>query len=176
MVSTFAQQFQPMLEQMVDTAVSKYIQKTQNDPQSANNNSNLAKTMRKQSRQQIYNLDRVEQTEKKNDIKIRGIEYVGDEDTAQIVVDLASKVQVDIKKEDFTCYRLGKPEKSSRPILVKLHNQHKKIELMRAKKNLATAAAGKFIEEDLTRLRSKLYFEVRHNENTTKDRTIEWWW
>ena len=118
--------------------------------------------------QQIYHLDRVEQTVKKNDIKIRGIEYLGEEDTAQKVIELANTVQVTIRKEDFTCYRLGKPDKVSRPILVKLHNKHKKIELMRAKKNLANAAAGKFIEEDLTKLRSKLYYEVRKDENTTK--------
>ena len=41
---------------------------------------------------------------------------------------------------------------------------------MRAKKRLG---AGKYIDEDLTRLRSKLYYEVRQDTNTTKYWTID---
>ena len=126
--------------------------------------------MKQQARQQIYHIDRIEQFDKRNDIKIRGIETATDDDLAQKVVDLVTGVSVNLTKEDFTCYRTGQSDKASRPVMVKLHNQKKKLEIMRAKKRLG---AGKFIDEDLTRLRSKLYYEVRQDTNTTKYWTID---
>ena len=71
----------------------------------------------------------------------------------------------------FICYRTGKLENPSRPILVKLHNQRQKVEIMRAKKGLG--GSGKYIDEDLTKLRGKLYYEIRKDANTTKHWTVD---
>ena len=69
-------------------------------------------------------------------------------------------------------YRMGTTNGRSfpRPIMVQINNRpKKKTKIMMGKKKLRQ---GLYIEEDLTKLRSKMHFEVRKNENTTKTWTI----
>ena len=75
--------------------------------------------------------------------------------------------------EDITdCFRIGARDapKERRPILVKLAYRSKKIEVMKNKKKLSNTC---FIEEDLTRLRAKLYHTVRKDNKTMKTWTQE---
>ena len=160
---------QPMLQQVAEAAVNSYVQRTNSDPVS-NNTNMAAANMRRQMRKQTYHMDRMEQAEKRNNIRMKGIDYAESEDTAEKVIQLAGTIQVNLARTDFTCYRTGNIENVSRPVMVRLHNQQKKIEFMKAKKHLAR---GKTIEEDLTRLRSKLHYTVRKNENTIKHWTID---
>ena len=149
------------MTKMIDSAITTYMQK---------NSNTQPKTVKLQARQQCYHIDRIEQHDKRNDIKIRGLATENDEDLPQKVVDLAKEINVTINKDDFICYRTGRSDNANRPVLVKLNDQRTKVKIMRAKKNLGT---GKYIDEDLTRLRSKLYYEVRHDANTTKYWTID---
>ena len=57
----------------------------------------------------------------------------------------------------------------SRPIMVQMNNRSKKTKIMIGKKKLGN---GLFIEEDLTKLRSRMHYEIRKNENTSKTWTI----
>ena len=158
---------QPMLQQVAEAAVNSYVQRTNSAPVA---NNTAAVNMRKQIRKQTYLMDRMEQVEKQNNIRMKGITYAESEDTAEKVIELAQSISVTLDRNDFTCYRTGNIENASRPVMVRLHKKHKKIELMKAKKHLAR---GKTIEEDLTRLRSKLYYTVRKSENTIKHWTID---
>ena len=91
----------------------------------------------------------------------------------QTIIDTAAEINVTLERDDIdTCFRMGKfnDRNGHRPIMVRLRSKGKKVDLMKKKKTLGN---GKFIEEDLTKLRSSIYFAVRKDPNTSKSWTIE---
>ena len=88
-----------------------------------------------------------------------------------MVVDVARKMGVALADADISVsHRTGAD--GAGPIIVRFARREKKIEMMRKKKNLGNEA-GIFIEEDLTRIRHRMLYEIRHDSRTTKTWTIE---
>ena len=56
-----------------------------------------------------------------------------------------------------------------RPVMVQVNNRAKRTKIMIGKKKLGS---GLFIEEDLTRLRSRMHYEIRKSEKTIKTWTV----
>ena len=113
-------------------------------------------------------MDQREQENRSNTIRIKGVDFEEDENIQDTVISVARTMEVQLTSEDINdCFRIGGRDapKERRPIIVKLAHRSKKVEVMRNKKKLADT---RFIEEDLTRLRAKLYHTVRKDSKTGK--------
>ena len=133
----------------------------------------MVESINNQMRKQFYQIDQTEQNSRGDNFIIKGIAEEDDEILQQKIIDIAMKTEVTLEPADIKAhYRMGSkasPGRFPRPIMVQLNNRSKRTKIMIGKKKLGS---GQFIEEDLTKLRSKLHYEIRRNENTTKTWTI----
>lgn len=174
-VTEVVKAIQPMIVQCVTSAVSQAVtiiaDKFVGDMRNLNNDT--ISSMRKQLKQQTYQLDRMEQYTRRENIRIKGMNYTDNENTNEIVMKLASDIGVQLSNEDIsTSHRLGVSRDNAKPspIIVRFSRRDKKVELLRKKRNIQR---GIYIEEDLTKLRRNLAYEVRKDSRTTKTWTID---
>ena len=102
-------------------------------------------------------------------LEIHGIPEEEDEDVGQIFLQVATKIDADVREEDIDiCHRLNKKEGKPRPIIVKFNNYDAKYELyskrLRLRKldfmdSLGTERVS--VNENLTSRRSLLFSKVR---------------
>ena len=166
MLGEMRQSISKMLDEVLKKNPQQNVQIA--PPQTTQPDNALMADMRKQLRQQHYQRDQYEQEDREDAIWIKGVNPVRDEDIYDTVIDVAGTIDVALRPEDISnCFRIGTnaSEPHKRHILVKLAHKRKKVALMINKKKLGE---GRFIEEDLTRLRSKLYHTVRREANTLK--------
>ena len=118
----------------------------------------------------------------KDNVIIKGIPYHQDEDTDQIVIDLAKDAGVEIKKDDIsTSHRLSASRQNSaetvrqKDIIVKFVRRNTKVDLMKKKKNLKNVASRKnvFLNDQLTPLRAKILREIKKETNVKSAWTID---
>ena len=115
----------------------------------------------------------MEQDTRLDTIRIKGVNYEDREDLVQKIIDTAKDADVELQPDDITsCYRLGGRDAANdrRVIVAKLRSNRKKVDIMINKKKLTN---GRYIEEDLTKLRTNLYHTVRMDRKTIKTWTIE---
>ena len=126
-----------------------------------------------------FEVDRLEQYSRRDSFKVFGVPESGpQEDTSQMVVDLAKEIGVELRRDDISVsHRVYVSKKSSkpRPIIVKMVRREKKVDVMKAKKRLRELNDRKdiFIVEDLTQLRVKLVRELRKEPRVEKVWTID---
>ena len=126
-----------------------------------------------------FEVDRLEQYSRRDSFKVFGVPESGpQEDTSQMVVDLAKEIGVELRRDDISVsHRVYVSKKSSkpRPIIAKMVRREKKVEVMKAKKRLRELNDRKdiFIVEDLTQLRVKLVRELRKEPRVEKVWTID---
>ena len=176
-------QIQPIIMDSVSQACSKtlsmFLEQTKQNtpvlppPQATTPLQNsLALDIKKQLRQQAYIKDQIEQDNKSNIIRIKGVTPES-ADLRQTIINLANDTQVRLHTNDIiSCYRTGGDETPAhkRFIVAKLSHRSKKVEIMRNKKNLT---GNRYVEEGLTRLRSNLFHTVRMDNNTGRTWTQE---
>ena len=184
-VSQTIMQIQPIIMSTMSIACSKMLvtmmDMMKNTPPPATaqplttaNNNLLHQDLRKQMRQSEYASDQRDQDARSCTIRIKGVEVTEGEDLIQEVIKVAGQATVTFQPADvIEVYRSGNsntdPEK--RAIVAKLSHKGKKIALMRNKKKITGGRI--FIEESLTKLRGKLFFAVRKDDNTLKSWTQE---
>ena len=126
-----------------------------------------------------FEVDRLEQYSRRDSFKVFGVPESGpQEDTSQMLVDLAKEIGVELRRDDISVsHRVYVSKKSSkpRPIIAKMVRREKKVEVMKAKKRLRELNDRKdiFIVEDLTQLRVKLVRELRKEPRVEKVWTID---
>ena len=131
-------------------------------------NSNLKKRVEKLE----ISADNAEQYSRRNCLRISGVPENNDEVTDNIVLDLATAIDADIKLEDIDrSHRLGKPKSrdSSDDTPARPRDINIKFSTYRARQKVYKARAltkqrgykGIFINEDLTKNRSLLLYEAR---------------
>lgn len=109
-------------------------------------------------------MDASEQYSRRNSLRISGIPETANEDTDQVVLHVAETVGVNILPSEIDrSHRLGKPgNRQTRDILVKFTTYRARERVMKNRRNLKTSELkGVFVNEDLTKIRSKLLFEAR---------------
>ena len=170
-VTEVVKALQPMIVQCVTSAVSQAVTIIADKFVGDISNSTTL-SLKRQLKQQSYQLDRMEQYTRRDNIIIKGVSYSDNENTNDIVMKLANDAGVELSKDDIsTSHRLGATRDNSKPspIIVRFSKRDKKIELMKKKKNIRH---GVYVEEDLTKLRGNMAYEVRKNSNTSKTWTI----
>lgn len=115
--------------------------------------------------------DRAQQYSRRNCLRLSGIKETPTENTDQIILDVAKAVDATITLDDIErSHRLGPPRPSGingnrpkpRDIIVKLVSYRSRSKLFKSKSNLRNSGfKGSFINEDLTRSRSDLFFQCR---------------
>jgi hypothetical protein len=97
--------------------------------------------------------DELEQYQRLNNLRFFGIPEKSGESPADIVVSVAHKIDVQLKREDIECcYRAGRSLNGKpRPIVCRLNSYSKRSELFGSKRKLSGQPTT--IREDLTRAR-----------------------
>jgi len=105
-------------------------------------------------------LDEHEQYSRRTSIRISGMKETKDENLIAKTKDILSTM--DISEEDINrMHRVGPAGTPNRQILLQFTNYTAKRNAMHNRKKLKTKAPGIFINEDLTRMRSKIMYEAR---------------
>lgn len=105
-----------------------------------------------------------EQYSRRNSLRISNIPEVEEEETDAIVIEIADALDIDIRGYDIDrSHRVGKPDTNKkRDILVKFATYRARQRLYGARANLKkTRFNGVYVNEDLTKSRSKLLWEAR---------------
>ena len=137
------------------------------------------------------NIDAQAQYNRSENIKIHGIPYKKDEDTNQIVKEVAKFCGVDIKDQDLsTSHRLmSKDEMNAQinpsnsdtkiPVIIaRVNRRDLKVKLLENKKNITTNVQcpdhlrKALIYEDVTPLRSRMMFHLRQRNDKTAFRFV----
>ncbi|KAE8741065.1 hypothetical protein FOCC_FOCC013403 [Frankliniella occidentalis] len=110
-----------------------------------------------------YKCEELEQYGRRNNVRIFGIAEQRNENTDQLVLDLAKKLKVNIQLNNIDrSHRVGKPMGSTpRPIIVKFTSYASKKAVFQAKKLLKGTRTT--VREDLTRERLALLKEAIRN-------------
>lgn len=174
-VTEVVKALQPMIVQCVTSAVTQAVtilaDKFVADMKAINNST--VSSLKQQLKQKSYQHDRLEQYTRRDNIRIKGISYADNENTNDIVMKLASDIGVELSKDDIsTSHRLGVTRDNAKPspIIVRFSKRDKKVELLKNKRNIRR---GVYIEEDLTKLRRNIAYEVRKDSNTSRTWTID---
>ena len=115
-----------------------------------------------QIRQQAYVTDQREQDNKADIMCIIGVNYDDQEDLKDQKIDVARKADVTLLRDDIIdCFCLGGTDApcDKRPIVAKIRTRAKKVAIMLESYRV-------YIEEGLTRFRSKLYHRVRIDQKS----------
>ena len=136
-------------------------------------NTGTISNLKKQLKNQSYQLDRMEQYTRRDNIRIKGVAYSTNENTNDIVINLAKDMGVELSSNDIsTSHQLGATREVTKPstIIVRFAKRDKKVELLKNKKKLRS---GVHFEEDLTKLRRNMAYEIRKDSSTIKTWTID---
>ena len=127
-----------------------------------------------------YDIDRMEQYSRRESIRISGLPEPAEESEEKLrdsIVELGAAIGVNLQPTTISvCHRLGRRVAGKRrPVICKFVARTSKIALLSSKKNLKGKEEykGIYINEDLTRIRSKLFHKARQDDKvknaTTKD-------
>lgn len=109
-------------------------------------------------------MDGSEQYSRRNSLRISGIPETVNEDTDKAVLHVAETMGVSVSPSEIDrSHRLGKPsDRQTRDVLVKFTSYRARERLMKNRRNLKTSELrGVYVNEDLTKVRSKLLYEAR---------------
>ena len=111
-------------------------------------------------------VDQAEQYSRRNNLRISGYVEDNNENTDDIVMKMASDIGCDLQLSEIDrSHRVGKPDAArtkQREILVKFTSYRARQKLYKRRTELKDKGYnGVFLNEDLTKLRSKVLFEAR---------------
>ena len=179
LVKEVMQAIQPVMVKCIVTAVTRAMEihtkamREEFANQGNGNEWNVLTDMQKQIKQQSYQLEKNEQFQKRENIRIKGLTYEENENTEQRVIGLARDIGVTLTSDDISeRYRVGATTDTSypKPVFVRLAKRTKKVEIMKNKKK---CRRGVYIDEDLTRMRSNMMYEIRKHQHTVRTWTID---
>ena len=171
------------IEDLVNARVELAIQPLQNELTSVRAELSSVKSELKNLQEIVKQVttktDDLEQYSRRSCLRIAGIAEEQGEDVLKIVMDLANRVEADIRPGDIDrAHRVGKPRtmgqnggsygntnaaraQRGREIIVKFQSHTARLNFLRGRAKLRDARAKIFITEDLTKLRNSLAFECR---------------
>ena len=129
--------------------------------------------------------DNLEQYSRKFNLEIYGIPEQEKEDTEEIVLNLAKRLNVHLEPEYIDiAHRMKKGNTRRRPIIVRFTNYYSRNRLYMNRKKLRRANFEGFIEgadriyinENLTALRSQLFKKVRDKKRQSKLENLDFRW
>ena len=114
------------------------------------------------------NIDDLEQYSRRSCLRIGGVKEENTENTDEIVMDIARRVNADVRPQDIDrSHRVGRPRELGpdplrpREIIVKFSNSKARLDLLKGRTSLRRANASIFINEDLTSVRKELAYKCR---------------
>ncbi len=117
-------------------------------------------------------LDDMEQESKMNNLRISGMPEEEDEILKIKVLSIANeKLNLpSITEDDIdVCYRLGKEKDSkTRDVLVRFTNREKRNLMYKCRRNMPRESPSIYVNEDLTQLRNKLFYDARLKKKAEK--------
>ncbi len=167
--------------QIINTELEKVVTETKEKLENAEQQREVQSNIIDNLRRDLYKehdrnasieqqVDCIQQTLKENSVRIVDMPECDEKDLDKQVVDLLSIP--DITKEDIqSSYRLGKPKESkARDVIVEFVSKKKRNIFYSKRKSTPKSSDGKkvFINEDLTQLRSKLFYDARRLVKTKK--------
>ena len=130
------------------------------------------KALRTKVQSQNFEIDRLEQYSRRENIRVFGVAETADELTNDVIVKVAADMGVVITERDISVsHRIGKKTGTKpRPIIAKFVRRDTKTAIMRSKRNLKGLDAYKsvFVNDDLTTMRSKLLYELKRDGSVTR--------
>ena len=172
----------PLFERTIKAAVATAIEAMlpQLEASIAAENERLSKEvghLRSALQSQAFELDRLAQYSRRENVRLHGIPETADENTNDVVIALASDMGVHIDEHDICIsHRLQKSRSmQERPIIVRFVRRDTKIDMMRKKKTLRTIDRYRntFVNDDLTPLRSKMLRALKQEEEVKRVWTID---
>ena len=172
----------PLFERTIKAAVATAIEAMlpQLEASIAAENERLSKELghlRSALQSQAFELDRLAQYSRRENVRLHGIPETADENTNDVVIALASDMGVHIDEHDICIsHRLQKSRSmQERPTIVRFVRRDTKIDMMRKKKTLRTIDRYRntFVNDDLTPLRSKMLRALKHDEEVKRVWTID---
>ena len=146
--------FEKTIKAAVATAIEAML--PQLDASIAAENDRLTKEvghLRAALQSQAFELDRLAQYSRRENVRLHGVPETADENTNDVVIAIASDMGVRINEHDIcVSHRLQKSRSmQERPIIVRFVRRDTKIEIMRKKKTLRTIDSHRntFINDDL---------------------------
>ncbi len=133
---------------------------------------NQAEEKKTESIETRTRIDDIEQDSKMNNLKFVGIpEEEGENLMDKVLVITNEKLNLQsISKSDIDlCYRLGRlVEGKNRDILVRFQSREKRNLIYRCRRNMPRESQPVYINEDLTLIRSKLFYDARCKKRSGK--------
>ena len=114
--------------------------------------------LKKEVQLRTFELDRLEQSSRRDSIRICGIDETAGEDTDVLVRELGAAIGMTLTPEDIiVSHRLPGRPGSTRPIIVKFVMRNTKTAMMKTKRKLRDwNKKGVYINEDMTPRRAKM--------------------
>lgn len=115
--------------------------------------------------------DDQEQYSRRTSVRISGVRELPNEDVIQLTNSVLDDLQLPARPVINRVHRVGptrKPTDPPRPILCQFLSYPDKSTVMKNRSNLKDARPGVYINEDLTRKRSKLLYDARQLEKNEK--------
>ena len=123
-----------------------------------------------------FELDKLEQYSRKENIKVFGLPETEGENTNEKVVNLAREMGLEIGTRDISIsHRIRGAAGKPRPIIVKFVRRETKAQVMKHKRNLKKKPEFRdvFINDDLTKLRGKIMYQLKSDENIIKQWSVD---
>ena len=123
--------------------------------------------LKKERTERIIQVDRLEQYQRKDSLRINGIPYAEGESNTDLedkVINLADKIGVKLNRQDISVTHRLRPTKNGiHPTIIKFSTRRSKDAVYFSKKQLKgmEGMANVFISEDLTRLRYKTLLQAK---------------
>lgn len=167
------QSFQPQMKTMITDIVQSVTKDLINRVNTLENESEELKEEIKTLKLKLENAedaqDKANQYSRRNCLRLSGIKEEADEDTDTIVVDIARAIGVDLNQGEIDrSHRLGKTTTKQsdrakpRDIIIKFSSYRSRSKMIKSKAKLRKAGfQGAFLNEDLTRTRSEIFYECR---------------
>lgn len=115
-----------------------------------------------------YDCDKIEQYQRRDNIRIFGLEEEEgetEEDLELKVIELASEMGVSLKADEISiAHRLGRSRNKERQVIVRFCHRKKRNEIMRKKAELKKKSKKVFINEDLTPIRVAMLKMVKEQQ------------
>lgn len=172
------------IESLVNIKVNEATRHIKNDIKNLQDeNLKLKNSIQKLENRCNNNLDDLEQYGRRMNVRIAGINEDEEEDTDQVVIDFAKRINVNIRPDDIDrCHRVKRREREPNPnvetpfqddarpleIIVKFTNSKARLALMKGRATLRRSKSNVFINEDLTAGRKELTYECRKLRRANK--------
>ena len=172
----------PLFERTIKEAVATAIEAMlpQLEASIAAENDRLTKEvghLRSALQSQAFELDRLAQYSRRENVRLHGVPETADENTNDVVIAIASDMGVHIDERDICIsHRLQKSRSmKERPIIVRFVRRDTKTALMKKKKTLRNIDHHRntFVNDDLTPLRSKMLRALKLDEQVKRVWTID---